>query len=201
VPTQFSADGNELLDALADAISMVEDEPLVIAEHASFDAAYAVLLNFSSIGTTERARGAELIISGLTGVTKACKRSLTALASDAEIGQLREALKKAVFLQSHLIQEAEKVAAAVGAPAVAVKGRSGRSGATKKGAAQQSMFEWAALRETAVARLLESLELDLGTLWCRRAPDEALLQLLTQYWNTWLLSRPRLSPSARHSGA
>lgn len=92
---QYSADGNELLDALADAAARVDDDPLALAEHGSFDAVYSTLLHFSSVGSTERARAAELVFGGLAGVVKASKRALLAMASDAEIGLLREALKKA----------------------------------------------------------------------------------------------------------
>lgn len=172
---QYTADGNELLDALSDAVSLVEDEPLALAEHASFDPAYAVLLHFSSTGPTERARAAELVLAGLAGLTRACKRALSALASDAEVARLREVLKKVVFLQSHLIQEAEKLAAANGT--VAVKGR--KSGAGKKSAANIDEPDWAELRETAIARLLECLELDLCAIWGRRDPEEALLHLFS----------------------
>jgi condensin complex subunit 1 len=174
---QYTSDGNELLDALSDAISLVGDEPLALAEHASFDPVYAVLLHFSSTGPTERARAAELVAAGLAGLTRACKRALSALASDGEVARLREAVKEVVFLQSHLIQESEKLAAANGAAAVAVKGR--KSGAGKKGAAKSDEPEWAELRETAIARLLECLELNLCAMWGQRDPDEALLNLFS----------------------
>jgi len=133
------------------------------------------VLNFSSSGPTERARAVELVLAGISGTVKACKRALSVMASDAEVAQLRESLKKAVFLHSHLIQKAEKQAAAASDAALPAKARGGKAG--KKAASAKTTFEWAEFREAAVARLLESLELDLAAIWGHGTPDEALLHL------------------------
>lgn len=84
-----------------------------------------------------------------------------------------------VFLHSHLIQEAEKTSAAGIGAAPALKGRC-KGAAGKKGGARAKEaddFDWASLRETAVVRLLESLELDLYTMCGHRKVEEPWLSL------------------------
>ena len=180
-PPQFTADGNGLLDALTDAAERVEDDPTAITEHSCFDPAYGALVHFGRTGPAERARAAEVVLAGLAGAVKGCKRALSAFPSDAELAEVRETLKKTAFLASRLVQEAEKATASGQAGAASTARGRGKQPPKKSAKVAKGVAEldWAEVREAVVVQLLESAELDLCALWGHRAPDEALVHLYT----------------------
>ena len=84
--------------------------------------------------------------------------ALGASAPDRELAQWRSLLKAAVYLQSWLLQEAERYSAQASEMAAATKPKGARG--AKKGAKEKDKgdhsdaFSWDAHRETAVLRLL-----------------------------------------------
>ena len=94
-------------------------------------------------------------------------------------------LKAAVYLQTWLVQEAEKMMTLAAGAALAVKAPVRGKGAKKKKKDEDEevigeAFSWEDHRETAALRLLEALDLDLTVLWGHRSPDEAFLGLFSR---------------------
>ena len=179
----------ELLGCLHDAAGWLEEDPLALAKHDVFDPVYSVLLGFGEARAEVRELARQVAFAGLAGAVGAAKRSINALASDAELAERRSLLAMGAFLVGSLIQEAEKAEAnptpgrltSQKSTGAAGRGRKG-SKKTAAGAAEgmQREWEWEAQREPAALLLLEALSLNLAALWAHRTPDEPFLMLFSR---------------------
>ena len=167
---------SDLLGSLEETARRLDDEPLSLPEPGNFGTLYSAVKHFASLSPELREHAQGLIGAALERATLACKRSVNALGSDSELTERRQLLGMAVFLQSWLVREAEKLAAKAlptKAPAAEQK-KGGKKGAKSK------EWVWADEREGAFLRLLQALELELGKLWEHRAPDDAFLLLFSR---------------------
>ena len=165
----------DLLGRLEDVARRLDDEPLSLAQPENFDPLYSAVKHFASLSSELRGHAQGLIGTALEKATLACKRSVNAHGSDSELKERRQLLSMAVFLQSWLVREAEKLAA----KAVPTKAHAEQKKGGKKGAKSKE-WVWADERERAALLLLQALELELGKLWEHRAPDDAFLLLFSR---------------------
>lgn len=138
---------------LKDAANRIEDDPLVLSAEATFALAYSSIDSFSQLSAEARNGACELASTAVEQATRACKRALLALASDAELAQWRAVLMAATYLLSWLMGEAEKLQATASLAAAAAKPARGAGKGAKKAAADA--WTWDAHREKSALRLLE----------------------------------------------
>ena len=102
---------SDLLGSLEETARRLDDEPLSLPEPGNFGTLYSAVKHFASLSPELREHAQGLIGAALERATLACKRSVNALGSDSELTERRQLLGMAVFLQSWLVREAEKLAA------------------------------------------------------------------------------------------
>ena len=159
----------------------LEDDSLLLAEPANFDPLYSAVRHFGALGTEARDRTQEVIGEALKGATLVCKRTINAMGgSDDELAERRQLLRLAAFLQSWLVREAEKLAAEALPNAALAAAAKPKKGGKKGAAVAEKGWSWSEQRESAVVQLLHALELDLGVLWERRAPEDGFSLLFSR---------------------
>ena len=159
----------------------LDDDPLLLAEPANFDPLYSAVRHFGALGTEARERTQEVIGEALKGATLVCKRTINAMGgSDDELAERRQLLRLAAFLQSWLVREAEKLAAEALPNAALAAAAKPKKGGKKGAAVAEKGWSWSEQRESAVVLLLHALELDLGVLWERRAPEDGFSLLFSR---------------------